>query len=101
MFLQSLVKLKQFYFSAEFCPQIQLKIKKKSLLHSGSISVWTFKFFVVKWVLLAKKPRRPDIIRLLQCQTPWGHDPPIGDAYGLDYQLFMKQMNLKRPYSYD
>ena len=43
--------------------------KKKSSPHSVSISVRNFGFLVAKWVLLAKKTRRLDILCPLQCQT--------------------------------
>ena len=40
---------------------MKTKTKKRSSPHFGSISVWNLGFLVVKWVLLAKKLRGPDI----------------------------------------
>ena len=58
MFLRSLVKLNN---------SISVWSKKRSLPHSGFISVWNFGFLVAKWVILAKKPMEPNIFRPLEC----------------------------------
>ena len=64
-----------FYLSLEFCPQIQVKPKKKSLLHSGSFAVRNFGFLNAKWVLLVKKQRARHILPP-SVSDPRGRCPP-------------------------
>ena len=69
MILQSLVELNNSISVCIFAPKFRWRPKKRSLLHSCSISVvWNFGF-VAKWVVLAKKTRGPDINHPFQCQT--------------------------------
>ena len=70
--------------SLKFCPQIQMRTKKRSLHSSGFISVRNFGFFAAKWVLLAKEPRKPDIFRPLSVRFEKAPPPglPKIDAYG-------------------
>ena len=64
-----------------------MKIKKKDFRRILVLSQSEIlRFLVAKWVLLAKKLRRPDIFRPLQCQTRGGAGPPPKiDAYALGY----------------
>ena len=75
MFLQSLFKLNNSISARNFPPKFRQIQKKKSLPHSGFISVRNFEFLVAKWVLLARKRRQPEIFRPLLCQTRGGAAP--------------------------
>ena len=63
MFLQSLVKLNDSVSVRNFAPNSrEAKKKKKGLRHMLVLyQSRNFEFLVAKWVLLAKKPRGPDI----------------------------------------
>ena len=67
MFLQSSVNLIILFQSGILTPNSGKDQKTRSSPHSGSISVLNIGFLVAKWVLLARKPRGPDIFRPLQC----------------------------------
>ena len=67
MFLQVWLNLIIFFQSGILPPNSVKDQKTRSSPHSESISVLNFGFLVAKWVLLAKKPRGPDIFRPLQC----------------------------------
>ena len=70
MFLQSVSKLNNSISVQNFAPIFRWRLKKKrSSQYSGSISARNFRFLVAKWVLLAKKQRRP-------VSDPRGHRPP-------------------------
>ena len=69
MFLRSLAKLNDSISFRNLPPNSGADQKQWSLLRSSSISVRNFGFLVAKCVLLAKKPRRPDIFCPFQCQN--------------------------------
>ena len=81
MFLRRLVKLNNSISIRNFAPQMQVKIKKRSLPHSGSISVRNFGFFVAQWILLAKISRGWTYFAPFSVR-PEGAPPPLKiDAY--------------------